>query len=330
MTLRTYRDEDADLSVIRSRMVAIVGYGNQGRAHARNLRDSGVEVVVGGRAGATLARAAEENFTTMGVAEAAGLANVLLLSAPDELQSAIYDAHIAPNLKPGAALIFAHGFSIHFGTIKPRADLDVILVAPEGPGHQLRSEYERGNGLPALIAAHRDATGNARAIALAYAAAIGAGRSGIMETTFKDECETDLFGEQVALCGGQAELIRAAYDTLVEAGYPPEMAYFECAHQMVLLGQLIQERGIAGMNAAISNTAEFGEYLTGPRIVNDGVKAEMKRVLADIQSGKFAREWIAENQAGQPRLKAMREKAAKHPIEAVGARLRAMMPWLRK
>jgi ketol-acid reductoisomerase len=224
--------------------------------------------------------------------------------------------------------VFAHGFAIHFGTIKPRIDLDVILVAPEGPGHQLRSEYERGYGLLCLLAVQQDATKQAKALGLSYASALGCGRSGIMESTFKDECETDLFGEQVVLCGGQAELIRAAYETLVNAGYPPEMAYFECLHQVKLLADLIYERGIAGMNQAISNTAEYGEYVTGPRIVSDAVRADMKRVLADIQSGKFARDWIAENERGQKRLKEMRERAASHPIEEVGRRLRAMMPWL--
>ena len=328
--MRTYYDRDADIGLIRGKTVAIVGYGNQGRAHALNLRDSGVEVIVGGRSGATLTKAEAEGFKVMPVAEAARIADVMLMGAPDELQGAIYDADIAPNLKKGGALVFAHGFAIHFHTIEPRADLDIILVAPEGPGHQLRSEYERGYGLLCLIAVQQDATGRAKALALSYASALGCGRSGIMESTFKEECETDLFGEQVVLCGGQAALIRAAYDTLVEAGYTPEMAYFECLHQVKLLADLIYERGIAGMNQAISNTAEYGEYVTGPRIVNDAVKAEMKRVLADIQSGKFARDWMAENAAGQPKLKEMRAAAAAHPIEEVGRRLRAMMPWLRK
>jgi len=328
--MRAYYDRDADIGLIRGKTVAIVGYGNQGRAHALNLRDSGVEVIVGGRAGTTLTLAETEKFKTMSVAEAAKLAGVIFMGAPDELQGAIYDADIAPHLKKGGALVFAHGFAVHFRTFEPRADLDIILVAPEGPGHQLRSEYERGYGLLCLIAVDRDATGNAKALALSYASALGCGRTGIMESTFKDECETDLFGEQVVLCGGQAALIRAAYDTLVEAGYTPEMAYFECLHQVKLLADLIYERGIAGMNQAISNTAEYGEYVSGPRIVNDAVKAEMKRVLADIQSGKFAREWMAENAAGKPNLKAMRAKAAAHPIEEVGRRLRAMMPWLRK
>ena len=328
--MRTYYDRDTDIGLIRGKTVAIVGYGNQGRAHALNLRDSGVEVIVGGRAGTTLTLAETEKFKTMSVAEAAKLADVMLMGAPDELQGAIYDSDIAPHLKKGGALVFAHGFAVHFRTFEPRADLDIILVAPEGPGHQLRSEYERGYGLLCLIAVDRDATGNAKALALSYASALGCGRTGIMESTFKDECETDLFGEQVVLCGGQAALIRAAYDTLVEAGYTPEMAYFECLHQVKLLADLIYERGIAGMNQAISNTAEYGEYVSGPRIVNDAVKGEMKRVLADIQSGKFAREWMAENAAGKPNLKAMRAKAAAHPIEEVGRRLRAMMPWLRK
>jgi ketol-acid reductoisomerase len=326
--MRTYYDRDADIGLIRSRIVAIVGYGNQGRAHALNLRDSGVEVIVGGRPGASLAKAEAEAFRTGSVADAARAADLMMIGAPDELQAEIYDADIAPHLKKGGALVFAHGFAVHFGTIEPRTDLDVILVAPEGPGHQLRSEYERGYGLLCLLAVQRDATGQAKALGLSYASALGCGRSGIMESTFKDECETDLFGEQVVLCGGQAELIRAAYDTLVEAGYTPEMAYFECLHQVKLLADLIYERGIAGMNLAISNTAEYGEYITGPRIVSDAVRAEMKRVLGDIQSGKFARAWVDENKAGQPTLREMRARAAAHPIEEVGRRLRAMMPWI--
>jgi len=328
--MRVLYDRDADRDFIKSKKVAIAGYGSQGRAHALNLRDSGVEVVVGGRPGASLDKAKADKFKTMSIADAARLADVISMGLPDELQGDVYDAEIAPHLKKGSTLVFAHGFAVHYQVIKPRADLDIILVAPEGPAHQLRSEFERGSGLLCLLAVQQDATGQAKKLGLSYASAIGCGRSGIMESTFREETETDLFGEGVVLCGGQANLIRAAYETLVEAGYEPEMAYFECLHQVKLLAELIYEGGIAGMNEKISNTAEWGEYVVGPRIVNDAVKAEMKRVLADIQSGKFARGWMAENKAGQKKLTAMRSRAAKHPIEDVGQRLRAMMPWLSK
>jgi len=328
--MRVYYDRDADRELIKHKKVAIAGYGSMGRAHALNLRDSGVEVVVGGRNGTSLDKANADKFKTMTVAEAAKWADVIFMGLPDELMGNVYQSDIATLLKKNAALVFAHGFAIHYQTIAPRADLDVILVAPEGPAHQLRSEFERGYGLLCLLAVQQDAGGQAKALGLSYASALGCGRSGIMETTFRDETETDLFGEGVVLCGGQAALIRAAYETLVEAGYAPEMAYFECLHQVKLLAELIYEGGIAGMNEKISNTAEWGEYVTGPRIVGERVKAEMKRVLEDIRSGGFARDWIAENAAGQPRLKAMRAAAAKHPIEQVGARLRAMMPWLKK
>ncbi len=328
--MRVFYDRDADQDFIKKKKVAVVGYGSQGHAHALNLRDSGVkEIVIGGRPGASLKKAEADNFKTLPVNEAARWADVIFMGTPDELQGEIYNADIAPHLKKGGALVFAHGFAIHYCTIEPRPDLDVILVAPEGPAHQLRSEYERGQGLLCLLAVQQDATGKAKTLGLSYASALGCGRFGIMESTFREECETDLFGEGVVLCGGQANLIRAAYETLVEAGYEPEMAYFECLHQVKLLAELIYEGGIAGMNEKISNTAEYGEYVTGPRIINDVVKAEMKRVLADIQSGRFARDWIAENKAGQPKLKAMRARAAQHPIEEVGARLRAMMPWLK-
>jgi ketol-acid reductoisomerase len=328
--MKVYYDRDADRDFIKQKKVAVVGYGSQGRAHALNLRDSGVNVVVGGRGGASLDKAKADKFKTHSIAEAARLADVVFMGLPDELQGEIYAKDIAPHLKKGGALIFAHGFAVHYRTIEPRPDLDIILVAPEGPAHQLRSEFERGYGLLALLAVQQDASGTAKKLGLSYASALGCGRSGIMESTFREECETDLFGEAVVLCGGQASLIRAAYETLVEAGYEPEMAYFECLHQVKLLAELIYEGGIAGMNEKISNTAEWGEYVTGPRVINDAVKAEMKRVLADIQSGKFAKEWMDENRAGQPKLKAMRAQAAKHPLEQVGARLRAMMPWLAK
>jgi ketol-acid reductoisomerase len=328
--MRVLYDRDADRDLIKTKKVAVAGYGSQGRAHALNLRDSGVEVAVGGRAGASLDKAKADGFKTQSIADAARLADVIFMGLPDEVQGDVYDKDIAPHLKRGGALVFAHGFAVHYRAIKPRADLDVILVAPEGPAHQLRSEFERGFGLLCLLAVQQDASGLAKGLGLSYASALGCGRSGIMESTFREETETDLFGEGVVLCGGQANLIRAAYETLVEAGYEPEMAYFECLHQVKLLAELIYEGGIAGMNEKISNTAEWGEYVTGPRIINDAVKAEMKRVLADIQSGKFARDWMAENRAGQPKLKAMRAQAAKHPLEEVGARLRAMMPWLKK
>jgi ketol-acid reductoisomerase len=328
--MRVLYDRDADRDFVTRKKVAVIGYGSQGRAHALNLRDSGVEVVVGGRPGASLKKAEADKFKALCVADAARGADVVFMGTPDEQQGEIYAGEIAPHLKKGGALVFAHGFAIHYRTIEPRADLDVILVAPEGPAHQLRSEYERGQGLLCLLAVQQDATGTAKTLGLSYACALGCGRSGIMETTFREETETDLFGEGVVLCGGQASLIRAAYETLVEAGYAPEMAYFECLHQVKLLAELIYAGGIAGMNEKISNTAEWGEYVTGPRIINEAVKAEMKRVLADIQSGKFAKAWIAENAAGQPRLKAMRAQATRHPIEEIGARLRAMMPWLGK
>ncbi len=328
--MRVHYDPDADRDFIKRKKVVVVGYGSQGRAHALNLRDSGVGLAVGNRPGASAEKAKTDNFKTTPVAEAARWADVVFMGLPDELQGEIYNADIAPNLKKGGALVFAHGFAVHYRTFEPRADLDLILVAPEGPAHQLRSEYEHGQGLLCLLAVAQDATGSAKTLGLSYASALGCGRPGIMETTFREECETDLFGEGVVLCGGQANLIHAAYETLVEAGYEPEMAYFECLHQVKLLADLIYEGGIAGINEKISNTAEYGEYVTGPRIINEAVKTEMKRVLEDIRSGKFARDWIAEHAAGQPELKAMRAKTAKHPIEEVGARLRAMMPWLGK
>jgi ketol-acid reductoisomerase len=266
----------------------------------------------------------------MSSAEAAKWADVMMMVTPDELQADIYRIDLAPNMKNGAALFFAHGFNVHFKLIEPRPDLDIAMVAPKGPGHTVRSEYSRGGGVPCLISVHQDATGNAHDLGLAYASAIGAGRAGIIETSFREECETDLFGEQVVLCGGLVELIRAGFETLVEAGYAPEMAYFECLHEVKLIVDLIYEGGIANMNYSISNTAEYGEYVTGPRIVTDETKKEMKRVLADIQSGRFARDWVLENKAGQPSFKATRARAADHKIEEVGERLRAMMPWITK
>jgi ketol-acid reductoisomerase len=329
--MRVYYDRDADLNLIKSKKVAVIGFGSQGHAHALNLRDSGVkEVAVAAREGASAEKAKAQKFPVMSAAEAAKWADVMMMVTPDELQADIYRNDLAANMKRGAALLFAHGFNVHFRLIEPRADLDVLMVAPKGPGHTVRAEYQKGGGVPSLIAIHQDASGNAHDLGLAYASALGSGRSGVIETTFREECETDLFGEQSVLCGGLVELIRAGFETLVEAGYAPEMAYFECLHEVKLIVDLIYEGGIANMRYSISNTAEYGDYTRGPRIITDETKAEMKRVLDDIQSGRFARDWVAENQAGQPSFKAMRRRAAEHPIEGVGAQLRGMMPWIGK
>jgi len=330
--MRVYYDRDADLARILDKKVAIVGYGSQGHAHALNLRDSGLKnVAVALRAGSPTAKKAEgEGLKVMTVAEAAAWADVLMILAPDEHQRAIYETEIAPNIRDGAALLFAHGLNVHFKLIEPKPTIDVLMVAPKGPGHTVRGEYVKGGGVPCLIAIHQDATGGATDLGLAYASAIGGGRSGIIETNFREECETDLFGEQAVLCGGLVELIRAGFETLVEAGYAPEMAYFECLHEVKLIVDLIYEGGIANMNYSISNTAEYGEYVTGPRIVTPETKAEMKRVLEDIQSGKFVRDFMLENAVGQPSFKATRRRASEHQIEEVGARLRAMMPWIGK
>ena len=330
--MRVYYDRDADLARILDKKVAIVGYGSQGHAHALNLRDSGLKnVAVALRAGSPTAKKAEaEGLKVMTVAEAAAWADLLMILAPDEHQRAIYNTEIAPNIRDGAALLFAHGLNVHFQLIEPKSTIDVLMIAPKGPGHTVRGEYVKGGGVPCLIAVHQDATGGALDLGLAYASAIGGGRSGIIETNFREECETDLFGEQAVLCGGLVELIRAGFETLVEAGYAPEMAYFECLHEVKLIVDLIYEGGIANMNYSISNTAEYGEYVTGPRIVTSETKAEMKRVLEDIQSGKFVRDFMLENAVGQPSFKATRRRASEHEIEEVGARLRAMMPWIGK
>ena len=330
--MRVYYDRDADLNLIKGKKVAVIGYGSQGHAHALNLRDSGVkDVVVALRKGSQGVKKAEgEKLKVMDVAEAAKWADVMMMLTPDELQGDIYREHLHGNMKQGAALMFAHGLNVHFNLIEPRADLDVMMIAPKGPGHTVRSEYQRGAGVPCLLAIHRDASGNAHELGLSYGAAIGGGRAGIIETSFKEECETDLFGEQTVLCGGLVELMKAGFDTLVEAGYAPEMAYFECVHEMKLIVDLIYEGGIANMNYSISNTAEFGEYVSGPRIVTPETKAEMKRVLGDIQSGRFARDWMLENRVNQTSFKAMRGKCAEHPIEQVGEKLRAMMPWIKQ
>jgi len=329
--MRVYYDRDADLNFIKAKKVAIVGFGSQGHAHALNMRDSGVkDVAIAARKGASANKAEAAGFKVMSSADAAKWADVMMMVTPDELQADIYARDLAPNMKNGAALFFAHGFNVHFRLIEARPDLDIAMVAPKGPGHTVRSEYLRGGGVPCLIAVHQDASGNAHDLGLAYASAIGGGRAGIIETTFREECETDLFGEQVVLCGGLVELIRNGFETLVEAGYAPEMAYFECLHEVKLIVDLIYEGGIANMNYSVSNTAEYGEYVSGPRVINAQTKAEMKRILDDIQKGKFARDWVLENKAGQPSFKATRAKHAAHPIEEVGERLRAMMPWIAK
>ena len=330
--MRVYYDRDADLNLVKGKKVAIVGYGSQGHAHALNLRDSGVkDVAVALRKGSASAKKAEaEKLPVREVADAAKWADVMMMLTPDELQSDIYRDHLHANMKDGAALMFAHGLNIHFNLIEPRADLDVLMIAPKGPGHTVRSEYQRGGGVPCLLAIHKDASGNAHDLGLSYGSAIGGGRAGIIETSFREECETDLFGEQVVLCGGLVELMKAGYETLVEAGYAPEMAYFECVHEVKLIVDLIYEGGIANMNYSVSNTAEYGEYVSGPRVVNAETRAEMKRILDDIQSGRFTRDWMLENRVNQTSFKATRAKLAQHPIEQVGEKLRAMMPWIKK
>ena len=320
-------DRDADTDLIKSKKIAVIGYGSQGHAHTLNLRDSGVaEICVGLRPdSSSVAKAQAEGIEVKSIADAAAWADIVMILTPDELQKDIYNTHIANNIRVGAALMFAHGLSIHFNLIEPRADLDVLMVAPKGPGHTVRGEYLRGGGVPCLVAVQQDASGTARDIAMSYACGLGGGRSGIIETNFRDECETDLFGEQAVLCGGVVELIKAGYETLVEAGYPPEMAYFECLHEVKLIVDLIYEGGIANMNYSISNTAEFGEYVSGPRVVTSDTKAEMKLILEDIQSGKFTNRWM---QGGQEEIKRFREDMAAHPIEEVGANLREKMPWI--
>jgi len=327
--MKVYYDSDADLNIIRGKKVAVIGYGSQGHAHANNLNDSGVDVRVGLRESSDSWRKAEHaGMTVMTVPEAVAEADVIMILVPDEKQADLFASEIQPNLKSGAALAFAHGFNIHFGFIKPAADMDVFMIAPKGPGHLLRSTFQEGGGVPCLIAIHQDFSKQAKTMALSYAAAIGGGRCGVIETTFREETETDLFGEQTVLCGGATSLIQAGYETLVEAGYAPEMAYFECLHELKLIVDLIYEGGIANMRYSISNTAEYGDLTRGPRIINDRVKAEMKKILKEIQSGDFAREWMAENQAGQPRFAALREQAAQQPIEKIGGQLRGMMPWI--
>ena len=328
--MRVYYDRDADVNLIKTKKIAIVGYGSQGHAHALNLRDSGVkEVAVALRQGSgSVQKAKAENLTVMEPSDAAKWADIVMVLAPDEIQANLYRDHIRDNMRPNTAIAFAHGLSVHFSLIEPRADMDVFMVAPKGPGHTVRSEYIRGAGVPALLAVHQDPSGTTHDVGLSYASAIGAGRSAIIETTFREECETDLFGEQTVLCGGLTSLVMAGYETLVEAGYAPEMAYFECLHEVKLIVDLMYEGGIANMRYSISNTAEYGDYISGPRVIDPSVKARMKEILADIQSGKFAKEWMLENQSGAPQFKAMRRNAAEHPIEQVGAKLREMMPWI--
>ncbi|WAC22098.1 ketol-acid reductoisomerase [Blastomonas sp. SL216] len=328
--MRVYYDSDCDLKLIADKKIVIVGYGSQGHAHAQNLRDSGVkDVAIALRPGsATAAKAEGAGFKVLSNADAAAWADIVMILAPDEHQAAIYADDYHANMKPGAALAFAHGLNIHFGLIEAREDLDVIMIAPKGPGHTVRSEYVRGGGVPCLIAVERDVSGNAHDIALAYASGVGGGRSGIIETNFREECETDLFGEQAVLCGGLTHLIQAGFETLTEAGYAPEMAYFECLHEVKLIVDLMYEGGIANMRYSISNTAEYGDITTGPRIITSETKAEMKRVLEDIQLGRFVKNFVLDNRAGQPELKAARKLAAAHPIEKTGAQLRAMMPWI--
>jgi ketol-acid reductoisomerase len=328
--MKIYYDKDADLSLIKRKHVAIIGYGSQGHAHANNLRDSGVKVTVGLRkGGASWNKARNAGVPVKSVADAVKSADVIMILLPDEHHADVYRAEIEPNLRKGTTLAFAHGFNIHFKQIEPRADLDVIMIAPKGPGHLVRSTYTQGGGVPSLIAVFQDPSKKARDVALSYAAAIGAARAGVIETTFREECETDLFGEQVVLCGGLTALIQAGFETLVDAGYAPEMAYFECVHEVKLIVDLIYEGGIANMRYSVSNTAEYGDFTRGPRIVNEQTRAEMKKILHDIQTGQFAKEFILENKAGAPTLKAMRRIGQAHPVEVVGARLRDMMPWIK-
>jgi len=329
--MNIYYDKDADLSLIQSKKVTIIGYGSQGHAHANNLKDSGVDVCVGLRTGSkSETKAQQAGLAVRPVNEAVAKADVVMVLAPDEHQAELYQQQITPNIKAGAAMAFAHGFNIHFRQIEPRSDLDVFMIAPKGPGHLVRSTYRAGGGVPCLIAVQQDFTGQARELALSYACAIGGARAGVIETTFKEETETDLFGEQAVLCGGLTALIQAGFDTLVEAGYAPEMAYFECLHETKLIVDLIYEGGLANMRYSISNTAEYGDFSRGPRIINDATRVEMKKILKEIQTGEFAREFILENRAGTPVMKAQRRLCQEHLIEQVGARLRAMMPWISK
>lgn len=328
--MKVYYEQDADLNVLKDKTVAVIGYGSQGHAHAQNLRDSGVRVVVGQRAGgANYDLAKEHGFNPVSAAEAAAQGDLIMILLPDQVQAAVYEKDVKPHLSAGKALLFAHGFNIHFGQIEPPKDVDVFLIAPKGPGHLVRRTFTEGGGVPCLVAIHQDATGQSLRKALAYAKGVGGARSGVIETTFREETETDLFGEQAVLCGGLSALIKAGFETLVEAGYQPEMAYFECLHEVKLIVDLMYEGGLARMRYSISDTAEYGDYVTGPRIITEETKKEMKRVLEDIQQGKFARDFILEARAGYPMFKATRRLEAEHPVEKVGGELRAMMPWLK-
>jgi len=329
--MKVYYDKDADLSLIQGMKVTIVGYGSQGHAHANNLKDSGVDVTVALREGSASAiKAQNSGLKVKSVAEALPTADLVMILTPDEFQSSLYKEELEPKLKKGATLAFAHGFAIHYNQIVPRADLDVIMIAPKAPGHTVRSEFARGGGIPDLIAIFQDASGKAKNVALSYASAIGGGRTGIIETTFKDETETDLFGEQAVLCGGCVELVKAGFETLVEAGYAPEMAYFECLHELKLIVDLMYEGGIANMNYSISNNAEYGEYVTGPRVINDESRQAMRECLKNIQTGDYAKRFILEGATNYPEMTARRRLNAAHPIEQVGERLRSMMPWIKK
>ena len=329
--MKVYYDKDADLSLIKGKMVTIIGYGSQGHAHAQNLSDSGVKVTVGLRkGGASWGKVEKAGLKVAEVADAVKIADVVMMLLPDEQIAAVYKNDVEPHIRQGASLAFAHGFNIHYGQVVPRADLDVWMVAPKAPGHTVRSTYSQGGGVPMLIALHADRTGKARDLALSYATANGGGKAGIIETSFREETETDLFGEQTVLCGGAVELIKAGFETLTEAGYAPEMAYFECLHELKLIVDLIYEGGIANMNYSISNNAEYGEYVTGPKIVTEETKEAMRRCLKDIQSGEYAKSFILENRAGAPTLMSRRRLTAEHPIEVVGEQLRAMMPWIKK
>ncbi len=327
--MNIYYDKDCDLSIIQGKKVTIIGYGSQGHAHANNLKDSGVDVTVALREGSSSAKkASDAGLTVMNTADAVKQADVVMVLTPDEFQSQLYKSDIEPNLKQGATLAFAHGFAIHYNQIIPRADLDVIMIAPKAPGHTVRSEFVRGGGIPDLIAVFQNATGSAKEVALSYASGVGGGRTGIIETTFKDETETDLFGEQAVLCGGTVELVKAGFETLVEAGYAPEMAYFECLHELKLIVDLMYEGGIANMNYSISNNAEYGEYVTGPQVINDESRWAMREALQNIQNGNYAKKFIQEGASNYPEMTAVRRNNAAHPIEQVGAKLRSMMPWI--
>ncbi len=328
--MKIYYDKDIKRGLLKKKKVCIMGYGSQGHAHANNLRDSGMDVIVGIRKGASFDKAKKAGFKAVPPKDAAKEADIIMMLLPDEYQADIYKNEIASNIKKGAYLGFAHGFSIHYSQIVPSADTNVFMVAPKGPGHLLRAEYTKGSGIPCLVAVQQDPSRNTKAIALSYASAIGSGRAGIIETTFREETETDLFGEQVVLCGGLTSLITAGYETLVEAGYSSEMAYFECLHEVKLIVDLIYEGGISNMRYSISNTAQFGDITRGPRVISPEVKKEMRKILSEIQSGEFAREWILECKANKPVFKALTKKGAEHQVEVVGAKLRAMMPWLKK